>query len=269
MLPMTEEDWAVASKAGLADLGLSRRTVASGGLAALTSYLLLSGVAQAAPRRPFAARRWIERQGELARTLKRGELKPAAWMREVESLASEIDIAQLMAELDKAQVTQLAQPTTNDPRKSTIRFLDASGNPRKLGFGSALFDFAPENVITPHGHRNMVSSHLVVEGNFRVRNFDRLRDEDGAMIIRPTRDYKAGVGKLSAMSSDRDNIHWFVPQGGGAKTFDVIISGIDEALPPYEIEAIDPLGGKLRSDGTIKAAKMSFEAASRKYTSAI
>jgi mannose-6-phosphate isomerase-like protein (cupin superfamily) len=217
----------------------------------------------------MAARDWIERQGELARALKSGQIAPLQWMAEVERLAGEIEVAQLMAEVDKAQITQNAQPPTNDPRKSSIRFLDAVGAPRKLGYGAALFAFEPHNVITPHGHRHMVSSHLVVEGAFRVRNFDRLSDDEGAMIVRPTRDYIAQTGQLSAMTPDRDNIHWFVPRGAAAMTFDVIISGIDPGEADYEIEAIAPLGGTELADGAIRALKIAFEAASDKYTAAL
>lgn len=86
------------------------------------------------------------------------------------------------------------------------------------------------------------------------------------MIIRPTRDAVASVGTLSAMSADRDNIHWFVPQGGPARTFDVIISGLDAGQPDYDIQAIDPLGGKRMRDGSIVAPIMTFEDASAKYT---
>ncbi|MFY8047888.1 MAG: hypothetical protein ACOVNS_03625 [Erythrobacter sp.] len=217
----------------------------------------------------MAARDWIERQCELARALKSGQIAPLQWMAEVERLAGEIEVAQLMAEVDKAQITQNALLPTNDPPKRSIRFLDAEGAPRKLGFGAALFAFEPHNVITPHGHRHMVSSHLVVEGAFRVRNFDRLRDEEGAMIVRPTRDYIAATGQLSAMTPDRDNIHWFVPSGGRAMTFDVIISGIDPGEADYEIEAIDPVGGTELADGAIRAPKIAFEAASDKYTAAL
>jgi hypothetical protein len=132
-----------------------------------------------------------------------------------------------------------------------------------------LFDFSPTNVITPHGHTNMVSSHLVVGGKFRVRNFDRLRDEDGAMIVRPTRDYLAETGAISTMSSARDNVHWFVPQGGGATTFDVIISEIDKAQGDTRITAIDPVGGQTLEDGSIRAPIMEFEEASDKYVATI
>ncbi|MEQ1498504.1 MAG: hypothetical protein ABL914_07565 [Novosphingobium sp.] len=217
----------------------------------------------------MAARTWIERQGELAVALKTGQLAPLAWMAEVERLAAEVDPAELMAEINRAKITLGALLPTNDPRKRSIRFVDQHGAPRKMGFAAALFDFSPSNVITPHGHRNMVSSHLVVEGAFRVRNYDRIKDLAGAMVVRPTRDYLASTGMLSAMSGDRDNIHWFVPQGGPARTFDVIISGIDPAQPDYEIAAIDPVGGEVLTDGTIRAPIMEFEDASKKYVATL
>ncbi len=266
---MHESDWRKAQPADLDAFGLDRRGFAVAGLAAFSLALLGCEVSAAKPQRRMAARDWIERQGELARALKSGQIAPLQWMEEVERLAGEIEVAQLMAEVDKAQITQNALPPTNDPRKSSIRFLDAEGAPRKLSYGAALFAFEAHNVITPHGHRHMVSSHLVVEGAFRVRNFDRLSDDEGAMIVRPTRDYIAQTGQLSAMTPDRDNIHWFVPRGGAAMTFDVIISGIDPGEADYEIEAIDPLGGTELADGAIRAPKIAFEAASDKYTAAL
>lgn len=266
---MREVDWSDARPARPKDLGLTRRGSLTAGFAAFTLFALLGKSSCARPARRMAARDWIDRQSELARTLRRGELPPAGWMTEVERLAAEVDVAELMAELDRAQITASALSPTNDPRKRAIRFLDQHGEPRKLGFAAALFDFTPQNVITPHGHRNMVSSHLVVQGAFRVRNFDRLRDEGGAMVIKPTRDYIARTGTLSAMSSARDNVHWFVPQGGPARTFDVIITGIDPAQEEYDIQAIDPLGGAQLSDDTIRAPIMRFEEASAKYDTSV
>jgi len=150
-----------------------------------------------------------------------------------------------------------------------VRFLDAQGQPRKLAYGVALFDFAPDNVITPHGHRHMVSAHMVVKGSFRVRNFDRVGDEPGAMLIRPTRDYVARTGQVSTMCPERDNIHWFVPHGGPATTFDVVISGLDPGQPDYDIKAVDPVQGEQAGNGLIRAPIIGFDEASRRYTAAV
>ena len=89
------------------------------------------------------------------------------------------------------------------------------------------------------------------------------------MIVRPTRDYLAGTGAISTMSSARDNVHWFVPQDGGATTFDVIISEIDRSRGDTRITAIDPLGGQTLEDGTIRAPILEFEKASDKYVATV
>ena len=112
----------------------------------------------------------------------------------------------------------------------------------------------------------MVSAHLVVEGAFRVRNYDRVRDEADAIVIRPSVDATIEIGDVSTISPDRDNIHWFVPRGGRAATFDVIISGLDEGQPSFDIEAVDPVRGQVLADGAIRAPIVSFEESSRFYT---
>ena len=262
---MNKRDWALARLAHSDELGLTRRAQMTGLFSAFVAVALASEISAARPARRLAARDWIDRQAELARALRKGQVSPGSWMTEVGRLAREIDVAELMATVNKAQVNAFSLAPTNDPRKRNVRFLDASGAPRRLGYAAALFDFSPANVITPHGHRHMVSSHLVVGGSLRVRNFDRLRDADNAMVIRPTRDAIALVGDLSAMSSERDNIHWFVPQGGPARTFDVVVAGLDAGQPDHDIKAIDPLGGRRLRDGSIVAPIMSFEDASAKY----
>lgn len=42
--------------------------------------------------------------------------------------------------------------------------------------------------IVPHGHRNMVSQHLVLQGEMRSRHYERLRDEQEWLVVRPTID---------------------------------------------------------------------------------
>jgi hypothetical protein len=149
---MNQSDWTFAQTAHADDLGLTRRSHITGLFGAFAVVMLAGEVACAQPQRRVAARDWIDRQGELARAFRRGELRPLAWMAEVERLAREIDVAELMAAVNAAQITANALPPTNDPRKRSVRFIDDAGAPRRLGFGAALFDFSPTNVITPHGH---------------------------------------------------------------------------------------------------------------------
>jgi hypothetical protein len=248
---------------------LTRREHLLGLLPAFAVFALLGEARAAAPSQRSAVASWLDDQDGIARALAGGEIGGGAWALEVERLARRVDVALLMAEVGLARVTAAGRGSHNDPEKRVVRFLDADGTPRRLHYGAAMFDFAPRNVITPHGHRHMVSAHLVVDGAFRVRNFDRLRDEGESMVIRPTRDYVARVGQVSTMCSERDNIHWFVPRGGPATTFDIAISGLDAGQPDHEIKAIDPLGGRRLDDGTILAPVMPFAEASRRYTAAL
>ncbi len=234
-------------------------------LAAFAAVALVREARAASPAGGAAAR-WIDGQQAIAEDLAAGRISGRQWAAEVERLAGEVDVAELMAAVRAAEIVPARPGGSNDPAKRFVRFRGADGEARRLAYGAALFDFSPASVITPHGHRHMVSAHLVVEGRFRVRNFDRLGDREGAMLIRPTRDFVAAVGQVSTMCAERDNVHWFVPLGGRAATFDVIISGLDAGAPDHVIEAIDPLRARPAGDGMLLAPIIGFEQASRLYT---
>jgi hypothetical protein len=246
-----------------------RRETLGAFLASFVAVALVREARAAGARGSASVRRWIDGQQDIATALAAGRISGVTWSAEVERLAREVDVAALMAVVNGAGLRPAGTPFGNDPQKRFVSFLDAEGRSRRLAYGAALFDFRAHNVVTPHGHRHMVSAHLVVAGRFRVRNFDRLGDEAGAMRLRPTRDYVAGTGLVSTMCGERDNVHWFVPQGGAASTFDVIVSGLDPGAPDHLIQAVDPLRARRAGDGTMIAPIIGFAEASRRYTAGI
>ena len=245
---------------------MNRRELIASTLLACPTYALLGLFDAKAADSRLDAQRWMRRQDEIARALSRGEIAPAQWQTEVESLAASIDPAQVMAETKQAVLRKAGRGGDNDPVRHNVYFHDEHGALRKLAFATALFVFDAENVITPHAHRNMVSAHMVVKGEFRVRNFDRVRDEQGAAVIRPTRDGVARLGEVSTMSAARDNVHWFVPRTAHATTLDVIVDGLGNAKPRYVIEPVDPVRGQTLPDGTIRAPYLTFAESTRFYT---
>jgi hypothetical protein len=244
-----------------------RRHAVLGPLALFAAYALVREARAFAPTdRRLSATRWIARQDEMARALARGEMTPLAWGSEVRRLAHDLDVAQLRAEIGRGRQTPAGAPFMRDPVKRNIRFVDEQGEPRRVAYGAATFSFTPANVITPHAHRHMASAHMVIEGRVRIRTFDRVRDEADALVIRPSGDRVAGVGEAAAMTSAKDNIHWFAPGSERAETFDVIVSDLDPGQPSYLIQPVDPLGGKRLEDGTIRARLLSFEESMRRYS---
>jgi hypothetical protein len=136
-----------------------------------------------------------------------------------------------------------------------------------LTYAAATFSFGPESVITPHAHKHLATAHMVIAGKVRIRTYDRVADEAGAIVIRPTADYVGGVGHAAAMTTEKDNVHWSTPGSPeGGTTFDVIIDSLDAGQDDYLIQPIDPLGGERRADGTIVAPLVSFKAAMERYS---
>jgi hypothetical protein len=247
-----------------------RRHAILGPLALFAAYALVREAKASAPSdRRLSASRWIARQDEMARALAKGEMTPLAWGEEVHKLAHELDVAQLKAEIARARSAPAGEPFMRDPVKRNIHFIDEHGEPRRVAYGAATFSFTPANVITPHAHKHMASAHMVIEGRVRIRTFDRVRDEANGLVIRPSGDRVSGVGEAAAMTSAKDNIHWFAPRSDRAETFDVIVSDLDPGQASYLIQPVDPLGGEHLADGSIRTPVLSFEESMRRYTPAL
>jgi len=215
--------------------------------------------------RRMTTKRWIDRQEELAHGLRSGSISLAAWREGVASVAREADVAQLWADVARASAKP-GEAFMRDPVKRRVRFPGEDGRPRHLTYGVASFTFGPDSVITPHAHKHMASAHMVIDGRVRIRTFDRLADKGPSLLIRPTGDHIGEAGTAAAMTTERDNIHWFTPVTPHAVTLDVIIDGLDPRQDSYLIQPVDPLGGKVMRDGTILAPLMSFEASMKAYT---
>ena len=75
-------------------------------LALLSSFTLVALAREARAATPGEARvrRWTDAQQDIAESLAQGRLTGRQWALEVESLAREIDVAELMAAVDRARI---------------------------------------------------------------------------------------------------------------------------------------------------------------------
>lgn len=246
---------------------LERREFTKAVCAALGVYALVEAAHATkalAAARSLGARQWIEEQRQVAAALSAGRLTPLGWQAAVEALAARVDLQELLRLTDFERLKAGFDFKDGMPSKRFVRFDPGSGI-AELSYGLAFFGFRRGQVITPHGHRNMVSAHMVAAGAFRVRNFDRLRDEPDALIIRPTVDERIASGRVSTMSSQRNNIHWFVAEADDSATLDVIVDALEPGRDPYTIDLVDPDGGRPLGDGTIRAPLIDWKASVAKY----
>jgi len=246
---------------------ISRRSLISAGAAFCTYALLREARAVMPGKAPLSARQWINRQTELATGLASGSVSELQWHDAVNGLAAEVDLEDISRMIRHAVTGTIRKPELHEPERRFIAVRSDDGV-QKLPYGVAVFDFAEKSLIAPHAHKNMASAHMVMEGRMRIRTYNRLADDDGSVILRPSGDVVADSGHAAAMTPEHDNVHWFVSASQRAMTIDVVIAALDKTLPkPYEIQPIDAMAAEHFEDGTMRVPFISFDESRQKYNS--
>jgi hypothetical protein len=130
-----------------------------------------------------------------------------------------------------------------------------AGLPDPLTFGHMLFGLRRGQAVPPHGHLNMATGFLVLEGQFHGRHFERLEMHEDHWRLRPTIDETFRVGMSSTISDFRDNVHWFVAESPRGFLFNVHVHRIEADLEAHGRVHLDPTGSP-ESDGSILAPKL-------------
>ena len=116
----------------------------------------------------------------------------------------------------------------------------------------------------PHGHNNMATAFLILQGDFRGRHYDRLEDDGEHIIIRPTIDRAFATGEHSTVSDHKDNVHWFTATSEQAFIFNIHVMNVDPEKKNTGRVYLDPNGEKL-SDNRIRARRVSSGEVYRLY----
>jgi hypothetical protein len=186
------------------------------------------------------------------------------WQEGIEEVLSNIDLPELLTRIDLAKFQRSLNLQEGGTTSKKVDFRKVLNMPNDLRYRTSIFGMQNGRSIVPHGHHNVVSGHLVINGNLRVRNFERLRDEDNTLIIRPTIDKIISVRDCSTQSSSRNNIHWFTATSSTAFTFDVIVQYLDPDQPCGR-DYVDPLHAQNLSDGSLRVRRLQQDDAENMY----
>ena len=149
-----------------------RRGVIKGALGlalvhATLGLLAPRGVLAGSVAQPFTA--WLAHLDHRCRDLRTNALNQADWQREIEWLLSTVSLDDLLAAIDFERLERtLAYPDLGVDT-AAVRFPGLVPENRRLAFHPKLFGLAPGRAIIPHGHRHMASAHLVLGGQFHLR----------------------------------------------------------------------------------------------------
>lgn len=236
----------------------------------VAAFAVMAGCApllRADPRLAGAAdaREWLQRVEALSQRLRSGAIASTDWRREIDALNAASTPDEFLPHLQFDRALQAMRREGKDPSKTFIKLAEADGSLSKAAFAVAYFVFAKGQVITPHGHRGMVSAHAVVRGRLRARTYDRLARDGDALLLKPRLDTRAGPGFSAAISATEGNVHWFVAEDDTSATLDVIVQDIDANGRDFAIELVDPLAAKPDARGTLRAPLISWEQSSARF----
>ncbi len=204
----------------------------------------------------------LRRLADLSRALAQARLRPLEWQREVEALALGIDLRELCHAADFDRVAAHLEPAKRGVNVESVRLAGLADQP----FAAKIFVMGRGRAIIPHGHKNMVSHLLVLKGELRGRHFERVRDEPGHLVLRPTIDRIFRAGDGSSISEERDNVHWFVAKSERAYTLDAIVDNLHPQMGyRFHIDNVDPAHAEPGEGGTLRARILELDEALRLY----
>ncbi|MEZ6024097.1 MAG: hypothetical protein R3C16_11950 [Hyphomonadaceae bacterium] len=247
----------------------TRRTLLeTGAFVVLLKSMLGSAWASGSPVELDA---WARELAGLNEALRDGAIGVTEWQERIETLNGSVDLTSLVRYLD---IDALTRRFTYETRLADTAdpALPAEIASRRRQWFVRVFGMRRGGAVIPHVHNNMVSAHLVISGDFHARTADRVRDVDGAVVLRPTRSGPIGVGEVISMSDLRDNHHWLLAREDRSMTLDVGVVSLPDVRQyaheanRYSMIFVDA-DQRPERDGTIVAPLMSFEACATKYAS--
>jgi hypothetical protein len=237
-------------------------------LGSLLTFSLVKGLdkagALANPVKPIV-RKWLIEMESVSQGIKRGTVKPVEWQQQIESLLSRVEFKDLLSAIDYDQLAKTAVFPEDHESAENVDFSSNHGLPEELSFAPFFYAMRKGVAIVPHGHRNMASMHMMLKGQAHGWQFERVHDEAQYLTIRPTIDKALGVGAVSTISDQKNNIHWFKALSEPVFMFNIGVFGINPSESFTGRDYIDPAGGENLKDGLIRARRIEVKEAYKLY----
>jgi hypothetical protein len=209
--------------------------------------------------------KWLSEVEELSSGLKGRRLRPSEWQSKVEELFHRVELKELLRSINYDELIKAPLFPEDHESALELEFPQVEGLPAELTYIPMFVAFRKGRAIVPHGHRNMVSMHMVLEGEVHARHYERHGGDDSFMIIEPALDKTFARGELSTVSDERNNIHWFKAVSAPVFMFNVAVFGLDGTKNFSGRDYIDPLGAEKLGDGRLRARRIAYEEALKLY----
>ncbi|MEL6303950.1 MAG: hypothetical protein AAFQ20_04095 [Bacteroidota bacterium] len=206
---------------------------------------------------------WAKQLHEFCSDLKTESISMVQWQQKIETLYAEIQLQELLKFIDFQNLKKGFEYPDLGVATKRVNFPKLADLPEDTVFVKKIFGMQKDRAVIPHGHSNMASAHLVLEGEMHLRHYEKLGQDGGNLIIKPTIDRMVKPGESSSISDEKDNIHWFIANTEAAFTFDVIMLNLNNKS--YDIHNLDIYESEDLKNGTLKVPVLDVETALKKY----
>lgn len=245
---------------------MNRREFSTGLLASVTSYALIDSLfafnAFDRAIKPIAEH-WAIQLNEYCADLRMNTISAMQWQKEVDELYKRIELEAIINFIDFDQLIKGFKYPDLGVDTKPVQFPKLEGLPEQTVFVKKIFGMKKDRAIIPHGHSNMSSAHLILKGEMHLRHFEKVRQEEHNLIIKPTIDKIVKKGDSSSISDEKDNVHWFIAHSDAAFTFDVIMLDLNDK--PYDIHHVDMQEKQNLPNGMSRVPILNVETALKKY----
>lgn len=212
----------------------SRRSFNARMLGSLAAYGLIETLfrtdAIADSVKPVIAK-WLGELSTLTKDLKADrKLKDTEFQAKLEELYKRVDLPELLKLLDLDRVARANKLPDNGARNVGIDLGKVEGLPERLYFGKQIFGMKKGRSVVPHGHSNMCTGFIILQGSFAGKHYDRVEDHAKHYLIRPTIDREFKAGEFSTISDHKDNVHWFKATSDTGFIFNIHVIGYDPTI---------------------------------------
>lgn len=230
-----------------------RQHLGQAGVAIAGAALSLLASSGAAATLPDEVRRAVAALRAANRDVRKGALDVVAWQALVEDVLATTPLEELVAAIDLSSLVRGFRYPADRAGMTRVRLPGRDG--RRVR--AAVFGLRAARAIPPHAHNNVVAAHLILDGELRVRTFQRRADTDAGLVIEPVRDVVLGRGDVLSVSDDEENVHWLVGLSERAHTLDVPLQRVRPAkeyatraaaggMIFVDVERGEPDGARLR-----------------------
>ena len=209
--------------------------------------------------------KWVLELHSLGQDLKKQKLKDVEFQSKLEELYAKVDLPELIRLVDLDRITSGVKLPDNGAVSLAFDLSKVEGLPKRLVFGKQIFGLKKGRSVVPHGHDNMCTGFVVLQGTFTGKHYDRVEDHEDHYLIKSTIDRVFRPAEFSTVSDHRDNVHWFKAESNTGFIFNIHVDGYDPSNPKVANRVyVDPEGEKVVG-GLILAKKVTSSACHKKY----